>query len=338
MASDFIFNDPALFGFTINYLNPVIPDRNDWQHDTSSRTYSLGITALFAQYMIEPTPRLILTAGGRYDRLNLDVTRLGQAQVEDTFDAFSPKASAMFKLLGGDGASQSTLNVYGAYSQSFLPPRRPSALVPADVPLNLQPEEIENYEGGLKGSLLDGRVSLEATVFRMTEDGVVLRTRQGPFFLPTNAGERKFKGFETAVGWQMSPQLSAYVNGAFYRHRFGDFVIQSGGGDTDLTGNRLRISPDYVVNWGFAFAPVPFIDAGFDVKHVSDVMADQDNTFKLDPYTLVDAAVSWRRGPFRITLSAHNLFSEEYYFNGSNESADPVRPRQVLLTTSVLFR
>ena len=338
LATDFIFNDPALFGFTINYLNPVIPSRTDWQHDTSSRTYHLGITALFAQYMIEPTPRLILTAGGRYDRLNLDVTRLGQAQVEDTFDAFSPKASATFKLLGVDGAGQATLNVYGAYSQSFLPPRRPSSLVPADVPLNLQPEDIDNYEGGLKGSLLDGQVSFEATAFRMTEDGVVLTTRQGAFFLPTNAGERKFKGFETAVGWQMSPQLSAYVNGLVYRHRFGDFVIQSAGGDTDLEGNRLRISPDYVVNWGFTFAPVPFIDAGFDVKHVSDVMADQNNTFKLDSYTLVDAAVSWRRGPLRFTLSAHNLFNEEYYFNGSDESADPGRPRQVLLTTSVRFR
>ena len=167
---------------------------------------------------------------------------------------------------------------------------------------------------------------------------MVLTTRQGAFFLPTNAGERKFKGFETAVGWQMSPQLSAYVNGSVYRHRFGDFVIQSAGGDTDLKGNRLRISPDYVVNWGFTFAPVPFIDAGFDVKHVSDVMADQNNTFKLDSYTLVDAAVSWRRGPLRFTLSAHNLFNEEYYFNGSDESADPGRPRQVLLTTSVRFR
>ena len=176
-----------------------------------------------------------------------------RAQVEDTFDAFSPKASATFKLLGWDGASQATLNVYGAYSQAFLPPTRPSALVPADVPLNLQPEDIDNYEGGLKGSLLDGQVSFEATAFRMTEDGVVLRTRQGAFFLPTNAGERKFKGFETAVGWRMSPQLSAYVNGSVYRHRFGDFVIQSAGGDTDLKGNRLIISPDYVVNWGFTF-------------------------------------------------------------------------------------
>ena len=67
-------------------------------------------------------------------------------------------------------------------------------------------------------------------------------------------------------------------------------------------------------------------------------MTDQLNTFGLDRYTLVDAAVSWRRGPLRLTLSAHNLLNEEYYYNGSDESADPGRPRQVLLTTAVSFR
>ena len=108
-----------------------------------------------------------------------------------------------------------------------------------------------------------------------------------------------------------------------------------------LTGNRLPISPDQVVNGGVSFTPVPFIDVTVNVKHVGDVQIDQGNTFKLDPYTLVDAAVSWRRGPFRLTLSAHNLFDEEYFWNGdisSGESADPGRPRQVLITTSLLFR
>ena len=100
LASDFIFDDPDLFGFSINYLNPVIPPRNDWQHfETSGRIYHLGITGLFAQYMIEPTPRLLLLAAGRYDRLDLDVTRGSDPKVEDTFDAFSPKTSATFKVL-----------------------------------------------------------------------------------------------------------------------------------------------------------------------------------------------------------------------------------------------
>ncbi|MEE8301757.1 MAG: hypothetical protein V3S24_04895, partial [Candidatus Tectomicrobia bacterium] len=82
-------------------------------------------------------------------------------------------------------------------------------------------------------------------------------------------------------------------------------------------------------------------DVTADVKHVGDVQVDQGNTFRLDPYTLIDAAVSWRRGPVRVTLSAHNLFNQEYFWNGdisSGESVDPGSPRQILVTTSILFR
>ena len=129
-----------------------------------------------------------------------------------------------------------------------------------------------------------------------------------------------------------------YLNASFYRNRFGDFVIQSEDGDEILTGNRLPISPNHVVNWGARFTPRSFIDATLNVKHVGDVQSNRENTFTLDPYTVVDAAVSWRRGQLRLTLSAHNLLDEEYYWNGDGETADPGRPRQVLLTASVRFR
>ena len=210
LAADFIYTDEDLFGFPdISYVNPVIPPESVWQHDEASRVYNLGITGLFGQYIVEPAPRVVLTLAGRYDRLNLDATRGTAARAEDTFDAFSPKVGAMFKLLdtGTDGAA---LNAYGAYSQAFLPPRRPSALVPADMPLNLQPEDYENYEAGLKGSLLGGRLSMEASYFNMDNDGVVLNQRQGAFFRPTNAGERKFKGVETGLGWSTAPGLDLY--------------------------------------------------------------------------------------------------------------------------------
>jgi outer membrane receptor protein involved in Fe transport len=87
LFSDFIFNDPDLFGFTINYLNPVIPPRPEWEHDTSSRVYHLGISGLFGQYTIAPVKRLVLAAGGRYDRLALDNTRGSGARIDATFDA-----------------------------------------------------------------------------------------------------------------------------------------------------------------------------------------------------------------------------------------------------------
>ena len=336
VASDFIFNDPDLFGFTIDYLNPVIPVRDEWRHFLGSRDYNLGITGLFAQYLLEPTPRIMVNVGGRYDRLAMDVTR-GGTLVEDTFEAFSPKLGATYKLLSTNNAGDA-LNIYGAVSESFLPPRRPSSLTPDDVPLNLEPENIRNYEVGVKGSFLDSRLALDASGFYMTEDGVVLSRRQGPFFLPTNAGERRYKGFEAGARVAVTPQVETFVNASVYRHRFGDFVIESDGGATSLTDNRLRMSPNYIVNWGATVTPVPAVDATIDVKHVSDVQGNDDNTFLLDAYTVVDASVSWINGPLRITLSAHNLLDEAYYWNGDGESADPGSPRQVLLTTSVRFR
>ena len=338
LFSDFIYNDEELFGFTINYLNPVIPPRSEWQHDVGDRVYHVGIAGIFAQYMVEPTSRWVLTAGGRYDRLDMDNSRNGGAKIEDTFDAFSPKVSATFKLLGHEGNNEPTVNIYGAYSEAFLPPRRPSSLIPADVPLNLKPEDIDNYEVGVKASLADSRVALEATFFRMSESGVVLTTQQGPFFFPTNSGEVKYKGVETGVRVSVSPRVSVYTNASFYRNRFGDFVIQSEDGDTVLNGNRLPMASDYIVNWGANFTPAASIDARFDVKHVGGVQTNRDNTFELDPYTVVDAAVSWLRGPVRLTLSAHNLFDADYYWLSDGDTADPARPRQVLFTTAFRFR
>ena len=107
-----------------------------------------------------------------------------------------------------------------------------------------------------------------------------------------------------------------------------------------LDDNRLEMAPDHIINWGAIVRPTPAISATFDVKHVGGVMVDPDNTFELDAYSLVDASVSWQVRALRITLSAHNLFDNEYYWNGGSdaESADPARPRQVLVTTAVRFR
>ena len=341
-GSEFFFTEENEDGFTINYLNPVIPPRSEWLvFNGTDRFYHLGNTGLFFQDILEPMPRLILAGGGRYDRLALDNRRGTGAQVEQTFEAFSPKVSATVKLAGVESTSPATVNVYGAYSQAFLPPRGPSALTPDNVADRIEPEDISNYEIGLKGSALSGRVSFEMTYFRMKEEGVVLDVRQGPFFLPTNSGELKYKGVETGVRVAASPKVSLYANASFYRNRFGDFVIQDEedpSNDVSLTGNRLAISPDYVVNWGATIKPIRSTDVVFDVKHVGDSASDRENTFIVPSYTLVDVAATWRRGPLRITVSGTNLFDEEYYWSGGSETLDPGRPRQVLVTTSVLFK
>ncbi len=344
-AGNLIFTDPDLFGWTLNYLNPVIPPSEDWQFFRfGGNDYRLGITGVFAQYMIAPLRRWVMTVGGRYDRMALDNTLTftdGSPIVEDSFDAFSPKVSSTFKLFGVEDGAGPTLNIYGTYSQAFLPPRRPSQLRPSNEQLELIPEDVDNYEGGVKASALGGALTFEAGYFWMKRDGIITTVRQGPLFLPTNAGEHEYKGFESTIRWRANSKFMAYFNAAAYKNRFGDFIIEQEGGDIVLTGNRLPISPDQVFNSGTVFSPVRSVDITADIKHVGSVQVDQRNTFELNAYTLVDASVSWRRGPFRVTLAAQNIFDKEYFWNGavsSGDSADIGRPRQVLVSTSFVFR
>ncbi len=98
------------------------------------------------------------------------------------------------KLLADDAGA--SVYLYAQHSEAFLPPRRPSGLRPGDDEIELNPENIDNFEIGIKSSLLDGRLSLEGAWFDMKRDGIVHSVRQGPFFVPTNAGEHEYKGFE----------------------------------------------------------------------------------------------------------------------------------------------
>jgi outer membrane receptor protein involved in Fe transport len=78
---------------------------------------------------------------------------LGSSSSEPANAPTTFRNESTVKLVNPGNDNGPTVNLYGAYSQSFLPPRCPSSLVPADVPLNLKPEDISNYEAGVKAAL-----------------------------------------------------------------------------------------------------------------------------------------------------------------------------------------
>lgn len=344
-ATDFITLDPMdPFGaFNINYLDLELPSRSDWEfHEWARVRYRLQTYAAYFQYQITPVRRLQLTAAGRFDRLdleNVDELNAGQKS-EETFDAFSPKFSALFRLVDGaeTGSGQVSLNLYAAYSEAFKPPRHPSSLNPPGQDANLDPEDITNFEVGLKGSFLDGRGSVQATYFNMERDGVVISRQDGPLFIDSNAGKQDFEGLELTAAWAPMPNLSFHGNVAVYHNRFGDFVEQKSSTKTiDLTGNRLPAVPDRIYNVGGSYDPVDNVGFTLRFKYVGDRFADQDNILLLDGYPLLDASAYWSPGPVRFTLSGHNLLDERYFSSGGTDNVNLGWPRQFMLVASYLY-
>ena len=187
---DLIYTDEDTFGMFVNFLDPVLPPRSDWQYfQFGGDDYSLSSYGVYYQYEISPLSPLRLMAAGRYDRLdleNIETLRDGRPRIEETFEAFSPKFSAVFQLLDGretESLGRVDLSLYAAYSEAFKPPRTPSGLNPPDAEVKLDPEDITNYELGLKGSFADGRASLKGYVLQH-EARRNRRKHPGGAFLP----------------------------------------------------------------------------------------------------------------------------------------------------------
>lgn len=345
---DLIFTDAVTFGMPIDFLNPTPPPRTDWEYfQFGGDDYRLASLGLYYQYQISPLDRLELTAAGRFDRLdlkNVETFQPGQPGIEETFTAFSPKFSALYNLLEGAGRGTLggvNLNVYATYSEAFKPPRTPSGLNPAGTDPVLDPEDITNYEVGLKSYFAGGRASLDATYFQMERDGIVVSTRDGPFFIDSNAGKQDFEGLELTAAFAATPDLNLFGNVAFYKNRFGDFVIEQAGGDVDLTGNRLPLVPDRIYNLGGFYTPTEAIGLTLGLKYVGDRFVDQNNTYLLDSFTLLDASVSWSSEPMRFTVSGHNLLNKSHFTTGDTstaESVTPGAPRQLVFIVSYVYK
>ncbi|MGH8007605.1 MAG: TonB-dependent siderophore receptor, partial [Egibacteraceae bacterium] len=119
-------------------------------------------TGGYAQFQVRPFDRLSVLLGGRYDSAETTfANRVGGSKNKRDDDDFTGRAGLVFDVT-------KNISVYGLYAQSFQP-------VLFSVGKNgelLEPEEGEIYEVGLKTEWFDGRLGLNAAVFRIDRDNV----------------------------------------------------------------------------------------------------------------------------------------------------------------------
>ena len=158
---------------------------------------------------------------------------------------------------------------------NILPPSPPPS-----VPATFKSDTLINYELGFKGTLDDGRVSLDADAFYIKWDSIQLLTVVGGFAVNGNGGTAESKGFEWNLSWMPLDGLDLRLGGAYVDARLT--------ADTDplLLGAKSGDPLPYVPKWSvsldgdYRFQPVgavtPFVGAswrytgerysGFDVS------------------------------------------------------------------------
>jgi iron complex outermembrane receptor protein len=243
---------------------------------------------------------------------------------------FTPRLSATYEF-------SPTLTSYASYSRGFksggYDPRGDKIFVP-NTDQGFEPETVDAYEAGLKGSLLDRRVNFAAAVFANNyKDQQVtsqLGLASGVASFVDNVGQSKMRGFELEASWR--PNESVLVNGAFgYLHaEFEEFLRfePALGKVVDISDTvDVQNSPEYSASLSATFTPplpesMGRIAVTPSLSYRSSYQQFEFANARVDQgaYTLVDLTASYTTpsGRYRLAFEGRNLLDEAYRVGAYN--------------------
>ncbi|WP_427965307.1 TonB-dependent receptor [Altererythrobacter sp.] len=242
----------------------------------------------------------------------------------------------------------------------------PRPFFPAQA-LPHNPETLDAYEVGLKSSLFDRRLRLNAAAFLNKYSDILVTTNvcplpgapPAPCALPLNAGKADVKGFELELnaepvdGFLLDASL-AYLD--FDYKNINEVAATSGIGIED-NGQYIQqwqwsIGAQYVLDLGDSGTLTPRIDVTFEddfdrnANNVDAATGSKDIFGHIDSRVLVNARLSYRSPgeDWEISLEGKNLTDKLYYTDvfdnrGSTQSIQgtPGMPRTFAVTLKYLF-
>lgn len=260
------------------------------------------------------TDKLSLDAGVRYSSVWFDsndhyvTPRNGDDSGEASYHKWLPAGSLKYAVTdawnlyvaGGRGFETPTINElsYRSGGQSGLN-------------FDLQPSTNTTWEVGSKTRVGNGLVT--AALFQTdTDNEIVTDASSGGRTTYKNAGKTRRQGAELSVDQQFAGNWRAKMAWTYLNATYRTIVCN----DQDCNGNRM---PGIARNMGFAslgWQPESGWYAGADVRYMSDIQADDENTAKAPSYTVVGLNTGYKLnyGNWMMDVFGRvdNLFDREY--------------------------
>jgi TonB-dependent siderophore receptor len=258
---------------------------------------------VYGQASIEVTDPLKLILGGRvswYDSRSR-TTPVGNSSIDwtqgaETRGRFSPYAALVYELT-------ENINAYASYSDIFsLQTQKKTG---GGV---LDPRVGSQYEVGLKGEFLDGRLQASGSLFYIEDQGRSYADDANPgFFL--NAGKAESKGIELELSGEIMPGWQATAGYTFNRTE----IVKAKSGAGDPLNFWL---PEHSFKLWQQFRPQnSAYDGFFFGVGVVAYSKSSENTKKRvqDPYAVVDLQVGYDfDSNVRASLTVNNVFDTVY--------------------------
>jgi outer membrane receptor protein involved in Fe transport len=214
-AEAYIAAHPADFAYPGNVLAP-----NDRIYGYLSDTLNTDF-GIFGEATWKPIDKIEITLGGRYyhTRAEGDVTNSAgfvsgspvdlSGHVNQKDSGFTPKATISFR-------PTSHVMAYATYSRGYrVGGINPNAGLLPSIQAAYKSDKVDNYEAGVKTTLFNGRLAVDASVFDIVWKGIQARLF-GPapqfYSYVTNAGNARVNGVELTAALSVTHRLSASTN------------------------------------------------------------------------------------------------------------------------------
>lgn len=193
-----------------------------------------------------------------------------------------------------------------------------------------------SWEGGVKGTRLDDRVDLTASVFRIQQDDILTRDENNPA-LTIQGGSQLVRGTELSASAAVTSELRIDGNFALLDAEFTK-LLEAGG--VSRAGNTPPDVPERTANaWvTYRLRGLPLTISG-GVRYRGRLFINNANSGEMKGFTLLDASGSWQLGRGELTLRGRNL-TDVLYADRTGSGTSQVLlgpPRSVDLTWTTRF-
>ena len=262
---------------------------------------------IVAPYLVDQirlSDRWQVLAGLRFDLIDFQDDVSGVSRSDDEL---SPMLGVVF-------APTPMTSFYANASEAFAPP---STFAIAEDQI---PEESRQLEVGLKKIFYDGKATATVALYELKRENLAIPDDNG---ITQQTGDQRSRGVELEVRADLGRGLQLYAVYAYTDAeltRFAETVLVGFFPPTPLTvdrsGNTPAFAPEHILNLWLSRHLAGGLGFGFGGRYVSDQFIAEDNAFEIDAYFLLDAAIYYRRGPWRLSLNLDNLTDEEYLSRG----------------------
>ena len=307
--------DDQLF---IPFTDPLVIPAFAFSDPARNRASNVEFISVYFQDQIDVADWLKLVAGGRYDRFEIDVNDVFNAeQFARTDDEFTPRLGAIVK-------PRENVSFYFSYSETFLP-RSGDQFLTLDLDTaSTRPQFTKNKEIGAKWDITPD-LSFTAALFDLDRESFTSVDPDDPGQLIVIEGSET-KGFELQITGDLTDR---WFISSGYSYLDGEVEVAGGGGLDDA---KTRQTPEHIFSIWNNYQVTDKFGVGLGATYQDGFFVQEDNSVEVPSFFRIDAAFYYDVSDrIRMQVNLENLLDEDYFpdahSNDNISTGEPINAR-----------